>query len=299
MRLPGVVSGINRLAALCVLAVSPFVARAAAPVSAWVSIAPQRSLVEALGGERVSVEVLVRPRERPDQYSPGARQMARLAKADVYFGIGVPVEKRLFPRIRSGMPGVRVVPDVRANSEVSAGTGTKEGHGHGHAHSHGGTDPHVWMDPLALLPRVERMRAVLAELDPEGSALYAATAECLRGRLRALHADIRRQLAPFEGRPFFINHPSLGHFAERYGLVQRSIEHSGAPPSARRMAGLIDEARRAGVGTIFAQPGFGRTSAGVLARQIGARVVEVDPLAEDYFRNMRRIAEALARSFGE
>ena len=289
-----------------VLAFAAVAAHAAAPLSVWVSIPPQRTLAEALGGERVSVEVLVRPRERPDQYSPGARQMARLAKADAYFGIGVPVEERLFPRIRSGMPGVRVVPDPEpeaahaeeAEGDRDDGHGRRRDHGHDHAHDHGGKDPHVWMDPLAMLPRVERMEAVLAELDPDGAALYAANGERLRERLRGLHAAIRERLAPHGGRSFFINHPSLGHFAERYGLRQRSIEHSGAPPSARRMAELIDAARRAGVRTIFAQPAFGRTSAGVLARQIGAEVETVDPLAEDYFRNMRRIAAALARSFG-
>jgi zinc transport system substrate-binding protein len=112
-----------------------------------------------------------------------------------------------------------------------------------------------------------------------------------------LDGAIRTQLAPYAGRAFFINHPALGHFAERYGLVQLSIEKSGTAPSAGRVADLIGQARAAQVGAIFTQPEFGRTTATILADALDVDVVELDVLPADYISGMARIADALEEGF--
>ena len=48
--------------------------------------------------------------------------------------------------------------------------------------------------------------------------MFESNADALIADLHELDAAIRAQLAPYAGRAFFINHPALGHFAERYGL---------------------------------------------------------------------------------
>jgi len=115
--------------------------------------------------------------------------------------------------------------------------------------------------------------------------------------LVVLDGAIRAQLAPYAGRAFFINHPALGHFAERYGLVQLSIEESGASPSAGRVAELISQAREAQVGAIFTQPEFGRTTATILADALDLDVVELNVLPADYIIGMTIITDALEEGF--
>ncbi len=258
----------------------------------WVSILPQKYFVEQVGGEAVSVEVLVREGQSPELYAPSAAQFARLARADAYVGIGVPVENKVLPRIEASMPGVRILQ-----------TGELTEHTHAHdsdgACGHGDEDPHVWMDPQEVISMVAQIRDLLIGLDPAGEALFRERAEALIGELQVLDDEIGERLSPYAGRAFYINHPSLGHFAERYGLRQLSIEHAGSAPSARRLAELVKEAQAAQVGVVFTQPEFGRTSAAVLARALNVEVVEINPLAEDYPENMRRIAESLERSFAK
>jgi zinc transport system substrate-binding protein len=89
----------------------------------------------------------------------------------------------------------------------------------------------------------------------------------------------------------------LGHFAARYGLTQLSIEHAGSAPSARRVADLVKQAKAEKVSVIFTQPEFGRSGATVLAQALGVDVIEINPLSESYFQNMRAIADHLERSF--
>jgi zinc transport system substrate-binding protein len=262
----------------------------AARVDVWVSIQPQKFFVERIGGDSVSVEVLVRPGQSPELYAPGVAQIAKLARANLFFGIGMPVEASLFQRMASSMKAVRIVQTGLTPSGDH--THCHEGH-----HDHSENDPHIWLDPVQMIAAVGIIRDALIAAEPEQAALFWQNAEALVAELTSLDAALMQQLAAYAGRVFYINHPALGHFAKRYGLVQASIEQAGTSPSARRIAELVREAREAKVGAIFTQPEFGRTSATVLARALNVEVIEIDLLSADYITNMYKITDSLAGSF--
>ena len=264
-------------------------------LAAWSTVLPQQYFVERIGGGLVASEVLVRPGQSPEMTAPSAAQMARLARADVYFGIGMPLEGPLFKRIESTMEGVRV---VHVGGEIDD---AHVHHDHSacslHGHHHGEVDPHIWMDPVQMITLVARMRDALIAISPENAETFQANAATLILELQALDEAIRVQLAPYAGREFFVNHPALGHFAKRYGLVQLSIEDAGTAPSAGRIADLIKQARAAQVGAIFTQPEFGRTTATILADVLDVEVVELEVLPVDYIKGMAALADALEGSF--
>lgn len=74
---------------------------ALAQVKTYVSILPQKYFVEQIGGDRVSVNVMVLPGASPATYEPKPKQMADLSKTDIYFSIGVPFERTWLERFRS------------------------------------------------------------------------------------------------------------------------------------------------------------------------------------------------------
>ncbi|HAV14082.1 MAG TPA: hypothetical protein DCX06_11420 [Opitutae bacterium] len=258
-------------------------------IDVWVTIAPQKYFLERVGGDLVTVEVMVREGQSPELYTPSAVQLVRLAKADAYVGMGLPVEHQVLPRIEATMPGVRVLQTVEL----------EEAHAHHHHEGcvHGDQDPHIWMDPVAMIGFVDQVCELLVQLEPSKSELFQANAERLISELNELNQALQMQLGPYVGRAFYINHPALGHFAERYGLVQRSLEQAGTNPSARHVAELVKAARADQVKAIFTQPEFGRSSAAILARALEVDVVELNPLAEAYFENMQLIAARLVASF--
>lgn len=271
------------------LLITPLVALPLQAVELWVTIGPQKYFVERIGGDAVAVEVLVRPGQSPELYTPSAAQLVRLAKADAYVGIGLPVEHAVLPRIEASMSQVRVL----QTGELA------DAHDH-HQHegcTHGDQDPHVWMDPVAMIEFVDKVCELLAHLEPSKAGLFQANADRVISELKVVDATLKAQLEPYAGRVFYINHPALGHFAERYGIVQRSLEQAGTDASARRIADLVKTARADQVGAVFTQPEFGRSSAAVLARALKVDVVELNPLAEDYFKNLQLIADRLAASF--
>ncbi len=283
--------------ALVVLALGlPAERVAAAPLRVVVSLLPQRAIVEAVGGELVTVAVLVGPGRNIHTYEPTPRQMAALAEADLILPIGVPFERAWLPRLEAAHPGLPVL-DLLA----AAGIAPLPLIGHAHAEPRapeptGELDPHVWTDPLLVARLLPPLAAALAAADPPHAADYQAGAARFAAELAALDAEIRGLLAGLEGRRFLVFHPSWGYFAAAYGLEQVAIEHEGKEPGARSLAGIIARAKAEGIRVVFVQQQAATASAQAVAEAVGGRVIALDPLAPDYVENLRRSARLIAEA---
>ena len=87
--------------------------------------------------------------------------------------------------------------------------------------------------------------------------------------------------------------PALTYYAADYGLEQLAVEHDGKEPSARHLARLIEEARRKKVRRVFYQAQYPASTVKVIAEDIGARSVKIDPLREDVIENIGEITRQL------
>lgn len=77
-------------------------------------------------------------------------------------------------------------------------------------------------------------------------------------------------------------------------VTQLAIEAEGKEPGAKALQALIKQARQTGARTVFVQPQFDQRAARQVAKAIDGQVVVIDPLAADYFSNMRRAARLIA-----
>jgi len=275
----------------------------AQPLRVFVSVLPQTTFVEKVGGEHVAVYAMVGPGDSPTTYHPTPRQLSNLAKAALYVRIGVPFEESWMPRIRSANPNMRV---VDARDGIRLRPMVEHEHGEGE-HPHGEDpaephleaseqDPHLWTSPLLVKQMARNIRDALAELDPAHALAYQRNYTAFAAELDALDQDIRSLLADLPNRRFMVFHPAWGYFADAYGLTQVAIEHEGKKPGARTLNRLVEQAKREGIKVIFVQPQFDRKSALQVARAIGGEVVAIDPLALDYAANLRKVAGAIAQA---
>lgn len=254
-----------------------------------VSVLPLKRFVERVAGDRARVIVLVGPGQSPATYEPTPRQMAALARVDILFPVGVPFERIWLPRIEAANPGL-VVTDLSAGIKRRAMTGDH------HGHDHGELDPHVWTNPVYAGLMVDRIVVALSELDPEGAERYQANAARYLRTLAELDSEIRTLLDPARGKCFLVFHPAWGYFAEAYGLEQVAIEAEGKSPGAKSLRAVIKGARAKGVEAVFVQEQFAASAARAVADALGAELIAVDPLAEDYAQNLRRVARAFAEA---
>jgi len=254
-------------------------ANAGEKIRVFVSILPQSELVERIGGERVEVNVLVRPGDSPATYSPTPKQLAELCEAKLFIRVGVPFEEGFIDKVRETYPKLKIV-DQRENVRL-----LKSIHG---------TDPHIWLDPKRLKVQVQNIAKALVEVDPGGIDGYNDRLGKLIAELEGLDKRLGHMLAPYRGRTFLVYHPAYGYFADSYGLVQVAVEKGGKEPGGRRLARVIERARELKTKVIFVQPQFSKKGAELVAGAIGGKVVAMDPLARDVISNLEKMALAVA-----
>ena len=136
----------------------------------------------------------------------------------------------------------------------------------------------------------------LREASPGRAAEFRGRLATLDAELDRLDARLRRELAPYRGQTFYVFHPAFGYFADAYGLVQKSVESEGKPPTPRRLRALVKQARTEGVKVIFFQPQFDVRAAGVIAEAIEGAAAPIDSLAPDVAKNLDEIAAKIRQS---
>lgn len=265
--------------------------------TAAVSILPMRYFVERIAGDSVETLVIVPPGKSPATYEPSPRQVAELGKAEVLFTIGVPFEESFLPVLEQNVPELPVIDATegirKRPIQSSIAHEEEDGDGHGHEHEGGRLDPHVWLSPPLAEILAQNIMEGLVRILPDQENMLRANYQSLIKDLEDLDRQLKVILAPVQGMPILVYHPSFGYFAEAYGVRQLPIELGGNEPSPKQLQEIINLAQEKGVKVIFVQPEFSKTSALRVAEAIDGVVVEVAPLKPQYLENMTEIAGAI------
>jgi len=274
------------------------------PLSVFVSILPQKTFVEKIGGPLVNVSVMVLPGANPHNYEPKPGQMTALSRASAYFAIGIGFEEIWLKRFGSANPGMRIVhtdegiekiPMATHHHEENEGAHAAPGNRKGGEEHNGIPDPHVWLSPPNVKTIAEHITRALTEIDPANRAVYLENCGKFLREIDLLHSELHEIFAEKRGSRFMVFHPAWGYFAHTYGLEQVPVEIEGKEPKPSQLKALIDEAKRAGIQVIFVQPQFSARSAEAIANAIGGKVVAADDLHPDWAENLR----SQARKFKE
>ena len=268
-------------------------------LNVYVSIMPQKYFADKVGGELVNVSVLVPSGTSPENFDPSPKQIMQLGSSDVYFTIDIPFENIFLDKIKAGKKKL-VIADCDKNVPKLRNPEHKEHeHEHEHGHQHGEFDPHIWTDPELIKIIAQNMADTFSVTDPAHAATYAANLKNFKDELDTLKDELSLKLAPYKGRIFYVYHSAYTYFAERFGLVQKSIETGEKEPTPAKLRELVNQANQDKVKTIFIQPEFPASGAKRVAEAIGGKTVTMSVLEYDVPANMRKTAALLAESFEE
>lgn len=252
-----------------------------------VSIEPLRYVVEAITDTAYDVEVLTPAGASPETYQPTPKQLAAMSTSVAYFRVGtLGFERTQLDRVTQNMPHVVSVNASRGILSLpvdDAHDGTHE------------ADPHTWMNPHCMKIIARNVCNTLCGLDTLNATRYSERLHAFNNRMDSLDHRLRTMLDSLPSRAFLVYHPALAYFARPYALRQISVQTDGREASAARMAELIAECRREKVGVVFIEKEYSGGTARSIAREIGAEVVEINPLAHDWENEMVNIATALCR----
>jgi zinc transport system substrate-binding protein len=256
-----------------------------------VTILPQAEFVENVGGEKVSVTVMVPPGASPHTYEPTPGQMAELSRAVMYAQVGSGVEFELvwMDKLAEANEAMLVI-DCAQGIQLREMTAGDEGE------VPGALDPHIWMSLRNAQIMVQNIARGLIQVDPGNRAYYEQNRDAYLEELARLDQDIASGLAGVKNRVFMVYHPAFGYFARDYALTMLPIEAEGKEPTPAGLARLIDQAREFDIKIIFASPQFNPNSARVIADAIDGRVVLIDPLARDYLTSLRSLQSEMVQA---
>lgn len=144
-----------------------------------------------------------------------------------------------------------------------------------------GMDPHIWVSVSGAMHQVRTIAAGLAAADPARAERYRANADRYLARLEALRHEMRAALAPLPNRRIVTFHEAFTWFAREFDLEVVAVvkRHPGAEPGAGELARIIRRARAGNVRAVFTEPQYSPRAAEIVAREIGARVHQLDPAA--------------------
>ncbi len=257
-----------------------------------------RSLVEAVGGDRVDVANIVPANVDAEEYQPKPSDAIRLKNAHVVVRVGLDYDLwfgRLLAQatlsqseihgIWRGGPGYV---DASANLAILDIRGASVGPSDGHAHGSG--NPHHWLDPKNADIITGNILEVLARVDPENGSYYEANRIAFLRRLDAKIGEWTAQLAPLQSRPMVAYHNDWAYLARRFRLNFAGFieQRPGVPASPSHLAELIRDMREQNVRVIVRQPYEPEKDARFLADKVGAKIVLLAgsvgglPGAQDY-----------------
>lgn len=273
------------------------VAGAKPDMTVGVSILPQKYFVERIAGDSVEVIVMVESGYNPATYEPRPKQLTNLNRASVFFLAGVPFETKwvkVFSKNNPSMVLVSMTNNIalRHYEESQAG---KHSHGEEDDHSNN-IDPHFWLNPLLVKVAAKTILDSFVEKNPSKEKFYLKNYRSFIHDLEKLDQKIREQLSKAKHKNFAVFHPSWGYFSDAYGLKQIAIEVQNRQSGARTLNETINRIKSLGIRVIFVQKQFSETDARMIARETETRLVQVDPLAENYLDNMKYISGVFSES---
>ncbi|MGN1354298.1 MAG: metal ABC transporter solute-binding protein, Zn/Mn family [Alloprevotella sp.] len=277
VHITGMVTGVLALVVLCSGCTAG--RQATAEPTVCVSIGPLKYLVEQLAGDMYHVETMTPAGVSPETYQPTPAQIAALDDCLAYVRVGtLGFEKTTLRRITENVPHLY---QINASATVRPLEGAD------------GDDPHAWTSPGTLKLMAGEIARGLAHIDKHKADTIKIGLAAFQAEMDSLDRQLSRQLEGIESHTFLIYHPALGYFAQAYGLKQLAVEQDGKKPSAAHLAGLVRQCREEGVKVVFVEKEYDPALVAPIAREIGAKVVVIDPLSDNPKQQFIDIAKAL------
>lgn len=278
-----------------------------------VSIPPQASIVEAIGGEYVNVVTMIPPGYSPANYAPTQKEMSALEESALYFSIDVPTEiVNIIPVLESNNSDTKIIDLAERVDAIyparyfEESSDVEENHDHGEheehdhmeeiAHQHEGRDPHIWLSAKRIEVMAREIEKELSLLMPEQKTLFEKNKNKYIETIKAIDDENRQLFEVMNQKTFLIYHPSLGYFAEEYDLKMIALESEGKSATVSGMTKVIEFAKENDLKVVFYQEEFDSKQARLLASEIEGEAVQLSPLNKNLVETLSTMGKSIRNS---
>lgn len=234
------------------------------------SFYPMYEFARVVGGDRVDLINMVPAGTEPHDWEPAPGHIKALNQADLFIYNGAGFEPWVGKTLKSlDNKALAAVETARGAELIKAEAADADE-----------WDPHVWLDPVFAIRQVEAIRDALIKADPAHKDTYEGNAGVYLGKLKALHLEFQSGLSTCKQKQFFTSHEAFSYLAHRYGVLQHPIMglSPDAEPKPKELATIVEAAKEHKVKYIFFETLVSDKVAKLVAKEIGAGTLVLNPL---------------------
>ena len=251
------------------------------------TIFPLYDFARHVGGDKVSVKMLLPPAADAHHYELRPDDIVRVSKTAIFLFTGFEMEPWAYKIIGAAAEKTNML-------AVEAGQGTfliplSEEHEHhtDHPSAHTGNgkvqaakfDPHIWLDFDNAQKMIDNIAAAFINKDPGNGETYKRNAQSYKIKLMDLDKEYREQLSDCKTRTVLhAGHWAFAYLARRYHLEYRAAYNmsADAEPSPQQILTMIGEVKKQKLSYIYyedlAAPRLART----IAEETGAGLLKLN-----------------------
>ena len=263
-------------------------------------------LTQEVGGDEIKLTGILKPGTDPHVYEPVPKDTQVMEEANLILYNGYNLEPGLIKLMKSAGGKARQLAVGEAVKPVELDKGKGEVV----------PDPHVWGDVKNAIAMVNAIRDALIQLSPQDKEEFTKKAQQLSDELKQLDSwiSVQIQTIPADKRKLVTTHDAFQYYGRAYQipiagtLIGISTEEQ---PSAQTVQRLVEEIKKTGVPTIFAEttinPALIKTVAQEAGIKLAPRELYSDSIGapgsegETYIKmieaNTRTIVEALGGKY--
>lgn len=225
----------------------------------------------------------------PHIYEPTPKEMEQLRQAALWLRLGEPSDQKVYSILKQSSMQIADITHGLALLPLSRCACS-----HAH-HEHENYDLHIWLSPKLAQRQAEMITSHLSTLLPQNKERYEKALFIFLNDLKRIDEEISRLLASKNGSALLVSHPAFAYFCSDYNLEQLSIEVEGKEPLPQDIHSLFCRIKEQNIRSILIQPQYSDKAARLIAEHLQIPIYEVDPYAQDYFKNLHLLAELIAK----
>jgi len=225
----------------------------------------------------------------PHHFEPSLKDIQKLYTAKMVIYIGDTDIDRWIDKIKNELTekGVKV---IRLQEYISLKKYSKGNE----------IDPHVWLDPSAVIEIIKVIKNVAQEVYPDKKETYEKNFLDYESKLKQLDSDYRKTLSTCFKKELIITHEFLNYTGARYGFNSYFIVHEPEEePSVKKIKNLKDFMKRHSIQYIVSEL-EGQKIAQTLSEETGAKILQFytfhNKTNKDYFQVMHDNLETLKKA---
>ena len=257
------------------------------------SITPLQLIASEILQDVAQPDVLLPPGASPHQYALRPSDISKVHAADLIFWIGPDLERFLEKSLKQTDATVITLlhQDNMDNESIhkkqetetkATDSSSEAAISHSDEHEHGGSDPHIWLDPIHALEIAETIRDAAVIAAPTQQVTLDKNYNEFAAALLSLDKKLSVDFLPLQERPFIVFHDAYHGFVSHYGLLQKDAitVNPSRKAGAKHLAELRDAIINSQAVCIFSEPQFSYSILQTITAGTEVKTAELDPLGQ-------------------